>query len=638
MQPRAGATTPGDADLPAGSGAPADPGRAGARSFEIELPRWLSVPFLRRWALPSAALVLVAAQLLWKWSLFTRGYFWGDDFAFVARAAERGFGWDYLTAPWGPKLLPAGFALAWVVTHLDAYGWELASGALLALQAAASLAVYRLLRVLFGARPLILVPLALYLFTPLTLPGLLWWAAGLELVPLQLAICLALTSQVHYVRTRRIRHVVAVAGWFLLGLASFFLKAAVGIPLLLFLLTAAYFTAGPWWRGWWAALRGNLPIWGALAAVLAPAAVVYLSRADTGDQPVRLPPAGDTALFAGRLLGETFPTAAVGGPGTWFGGLVAPSWPVIALAWAVLALYAAATLALRARAARAWAILLAYLVLADLVPVLLGRGVFEAQALEPRYVADAAVVLALCAGLTTLPLPEEPRPYRALPPRGLAVPAVSAVLVCVFLVASYASGDAYAAQFAAQRARARGYVEAAGATLAKTPATADVYPQPLPADVLIYGFGEGNLSSHVLSPLAPEPLRDRMRHPRPAASPLVLAEDGRGLVPPRILGGYAVPERGARCFPRSAGTVTLPVRSNGDYAVGGFTYEADRPTSATVRLGEARAELSLGAGPAGAYFPVKGVGEAMTLTLADRSVKLCVTGVVLGTPVPGTTP
>ncbi|GLW95945.1 hypothetical protein [Microtetraspora sp. NBRC 16547] len=62
--------------------------------------------------------------------------------------------------------------------------------------------------------------------------------------------------------------------------------------------------------------------------------------------------------------------------------------------------------------------------------------------------------------------------------------------------------------------------------------------------MLIYGFGEANLSSHVLSPLAPEPLRDRMRHPRPDADPVVLAEDGRSLVPLRILGGYAVPDPG----------------------------------------------------------------------------------------------
>ncbi|WP_066932843.1 hypothetical protein [Microtetraspora fusca] len=468
----------------------------------------------------------------------------------MARAAERGLGWDYLTAPWGPKLLPAGFALAWVVTRIDAYGWELASGALLALQAAASLAMYRLLRVLFGARPLILVPLGLYLFTPLTLPGLLWWAAGLELVPLQLAICMALAAQVHYARTRRIRHVVAVAGWYLFGLASFFLKAAVGIPLLLFLLTSAYLAAGPWARGCWTALRRNLPVWGALAVVLAPAAVLYAVTADTGHQPVRLPGAGETALFAARLLGETFPTTALGGPDTWFGGLVAPSWWGIALAWAVLALYAAATLVLRARVARAWTTLLSYLVVADLLPVLLGRGAFEAQALEPRYVADAAVVFALCAGLTILPVGEETRPYRALPPRGLAVPAVSVVLVGVFLVASYASADAYTGQFAAQRARARGYVEAVRATLAAAPATADVYPQPLPEDVLIYGFGEGNLSSHLLSPLAPEPLRDRMRHPRPTAEPLVLAEDGRSLVRRASSAAMPRPSGGAGASPR----------------------------------------------------------------------------------------
>ncbi|GLW95944.1 hypothetical protein [Microtetraspora sp. NBRC 16547] len=84
--------------------------------------------------------------------------------------------------------------------------------------------------------------------------------------------------------------------------------------------------------------------------------------------------------------------------------------------------------------------------------------------------------------------------------------------------------------------------------------------------------------------------------------------------------------------------MTLPVRSNGDYAVGGFTYVAERATAVTARLGVARAELSLRAGQARVYFPATGTGAAMTLTLADPSLELFVTGVVLGIPVPNTTP
>ncbi|WP_066932840.1 hypothetical protein [Microtetraspora fusca] len=84
--------------------------------------------------------------------------------------------------------------------------------------------------------------------------------------------------------------------------------------------------------------------------------------------------------------------------------------------------------------------------------------------------------------------------------------------------------------------------------------------------------------------------------------------------------------------------MTLPVRSDGAYAVAGFTYVAERATAATARLGTARAELSLRAGQAGVYFPATGTGSAMTLTLADPSVDLCVTGVVLGIPAPNTTP
>jgi hypothetical protein len=55
----------------------------------------------------------------------------------------------------------------------------------------AGLAALRLLRALFGERPAILIPLAVFLFCPLTMPALGEWSSGLESVPLQLATFMA---------------------------------------------------------------------------------------------------------------------------------------------------------------------------------------------------------------------------------------------------------------------------------------------------------------------------------------------------------------------------------------------------------------------------------------------------------------
>ncbi|MBO3744970.1 hypothetical protein J5X84_02745 [Streptosporangiaceae bacterium NEAU-GS5] len=582
-----------------------------APGFEIRIPGWFRKDYVRL-----AAFALIAASLVWKGSLFARGYFFGDDFNFVARASEQGFGFDYLTSSYGPKLLPVGFAVAWVVTRLGVYDWTLAWAALLALQAATSFAVYRMLRTIFGARAGIVLPLAFYLFTPLTLPGLLWWAAGLESVPLQLAIALALTSHVLWVRTGRLPHAVAACCWLVLGFASYFLKAAVAIPLLALLVTLAYEGGRP-------ALRHAVPLWTAYAAVFIPCAVLYAARADTSDQPVVVPPLDDSLLFLGRLLGRTYPSVAVGGPGGWLGGLADPTALVQVVAVALLLGFALFTIVRRPGAWRAWAILVAYLVLVDYLPVLLGRGTFELQALEPRYLADAALATALCAAFATLTDTGERAAIGRLAP-------VVGLLTGAFLVASFLSGETYAGGFEAQRVKAETYMNTARATLAALPPTTDLYPQRLPTDVLVYaGVGEANLSTHILSPLAPPALRERMRHPRPSATPKMLDPQGR-LTGFHVCCGYIVPDQGTRCFPASGGAITIAFGSSGDPEVGGFHYLDGVAGTATVQVGDVAFDVPIGAGDGSAYFPLEEKGSALVVKPNPPLTQLCVNAAVLG--------
>src|SRR5260370_36509040 len=65
----------------------------------------------------------------------------------------------------------------------------------------------------------------------------------MESVPLQLAIFMALTSHVYYVRTGRTRHLVWAGVWVAFGLL-FFEKALV-LPLLLVAITAGFLVAPP---------------------------------------------------------------------------------------------------------------------------------------------------------------------------------------------------------------------------------------------------------------------------------------------------------------------------------------------------------------------------------------------------------
>ncbi len=145
------------------------------------------------------------------------------------------------------------------MARISLYSWGLASAVSVVMLAAAGLAALRLLRTLFGTRPAILLPLALYLLTPLTMPDLGWWTSAIESLPVQIATFAALNAQVHYVRTHRFRHAVAAAAWLLFGL--FFFEKALILPLLLLAVTSGFLTDGPWlraigrclvtyWRGW----------------------------------------------------------------------------------------------------------------------------------------------------------------------------------------------------------------------------------------------------------------------------------------------------------------------------------------------------------------------------------------------------
>ena len=117
----------------------------------------------------------------------------------------------------------------------------------------------RVLRTLFGDRPAILIPLAVYLFSPLALAAVDWWSVAAQTLPLEMSIFMAVDAHVRYVRSGRMRTAVAAAGWLLLGMATV-QKGAV-VPLLLFALTSAFFVEGRWiaavavaarryWRAW----------------------------------------------------------------------------------------------------------------------------------------------------------------------------------------------------------------------------------------------------------------------------------------------------------------------------------------------------------------------------------------------------
>ncbi len=218
------------------------------------------------------ALVLIAAQIGLNSYVLNRSFFQQDDLTIGGLAAQP-FSLHVLFHNYYGQLIPGVFALAWIPVHAGGYDWGLWAGSLVALQALTGLALLRALRTLCGDRMLLLIPLGLFLFTPIAMADLTWWAVGSQSVPIQLALAMAVDQHVRYVRSGRILNAVAAALWVLFGLAFF--EKAVAIPLLLFALTSAFLVPGGWPQAMLSTLRRHWVAWTLYGAVIIAEIVVY---------------------------------------------------------------------------------------------------------------------------------------------------------------------------------------------------------------------------------------------------------------------------------------------------------------------------------------------------------------------------
>ena len=227
------------------------------------------------------AAVMIVVQLAVRAWVGLQGYFLIDDYAFVARAGRYALtSPEYLFTYYAGHLMPGSMVWVWVASRIDAYNFGLVVATLVLAQLLASVLVLRMLRVLFGDRPLILVPLALYLFSPLTLPSFLWWSAAINALPLQIGLALAITAHVRYLQTGRRRH-IATATASIAGALLFFEKSVLIIPLLVGISWIWDTSSGPL-RSLARTLRTQWAAWLSYLALLSGYAAFYGSSGAVG--------------------------------------------------------------------------------------------------------------------------------------------------------------------------------------------------------------------------------------------------------------------------------------------------------------------------------------------------------------------
>jgi hypothetical protein len=588
----------------------------------------------------TAAGVLIGLSVLWRAWITTRGFLTTDDFPIIAQADAAGLRPGHLFGLYNNHLMPAGRLITLIAERLSGYEfWPYATLLLLG-QLAVGVALYRLLLLMLPAGWALLVPLGLFLFTPMTLEVSAWWAVGINLLPMQLAMILAVGAQVRYLRTGERRHLVtlalAVAGGLL-----FFEKALLIVPLVVLVTLCLYTPGGPV-RAMLATVRRWWPSWAVLAAVTAAYLAVYLPL--SANSMLRAPAsAGEVGTFVQQFYGVSLASWLVGGPWQWLdaadGAPVAASvQPARWVAWALAAALVAGTIWWRRGVAvRAWTLLALFSAVAAalIAATRLGSSLSGVAGLVPRYIGDVLVVAALSVGVAVCGLRRldgsaAPQPA-PVPAHRRPVLAGLAAGLLLFLASSVHSGTGFAADWRVKAGR--DYLRTAQAELAEAEPGTVFMDQPVPEAVIPDLSYPWNMQSKFFGPLADGPVFvtaarrlsvfDEFGHIRPAWVNGVRAEPG-----PLPGCGYRV--TGGR-------TARIPLQAPvADYwqalRIG---YLSDRDTTATIRVGDHPAvPFDVHRGLNAMFLLMLAEGGQVVLTVGDPAANLCTDEIQIGALVP----
>jgi hypothetical protein len=624
-----------------------------------------AIEWLRRNAVTLVGLALIGVSLWWKAAFLAHFYFRQDDFLYWDRAFASGFSWSYLMTAYGGHLLPGDFAIVWVLARISFYDWTLTSTVTVLLFAASGLAMLRLLRMLFGNRPAILIPLVVGLFTPLTLSALSFWAALLNSLPLQLAMFMAANAHVLYVRTGRFRHAAAAASWLAIGMAA--ADAGAAVPLLLFALTSAFLlpaagVAGSWRVTAVAALKKFWRAWVLYAALVVAYIVIFVIQLSGANQHPTKPGLFSGVLtYAWDLVGRSFIPAMFGGPLEWysignFAYALTPIWLIWAT-WAVAAVVIVASLWFRRHAWRAWAILAGWLLIADIIPVVIGRVSLIAPAflgLDLHYLADSVPVLVLCLSLAFWPVVGESKPYRARRPARVPRYAVVCALIGCFLAGSIWSAQTYIRDTSSSTERS--YIATASAAVRQVQPGTTVISQPVPSDIMDEPlFSSWGYTSAVIGPLVPHSQHLTWTLSPAGVIPRLMLFDSLGRLRTAVLEGPSsspptpaapvsrshsrLTSRHATCWP--VGTLNptrIPVEGSLYRWIWTALVDYSGPaTKLQLQFGGKPAVVAVPAGHHEIYMPATGSGSAVTVRALSPAPGACISRLTVGSLQPSRT-
>ena len=577
----------------------------------VQLEKPVSRTQWRPTALVLAAFVAGVVPFAFHAWAALHGNFAQDDFVMTHRAAVAGpFDLGYLFQDYHGHLTPGGFFLAAVMTWWAPLNFPLMVLPLLLMRAVATVLFWCLLVRCFGRRWAILVPFTVFTASTLLLVPTLWWAYGVQIVPVVLAAAGASYWHVRYLRDGG-RWWIGTFAWTFFGLA-FYEKAAV-LPLLLAGLTVLL---GQSFRDRWRYWAGHAVL---LAAFVGGYLALTSSQVTAGSTPLT---AGTVADLTGRMLGDTLLPGLAGGP--WSGPGPGATWApspfavVVVLFAAALALLVAGVRTGGRRAGAAWA-LFGILFVVDvglLASTRLGE-VGPAAGDDPRYLAELAFAAALCGAFAFLP------PGRIAPSGGKRERPI-ALTACLLLLVSSAVGFSRLAP-ALRFEHSGQYVAHVRAAVAEDPDLV-FYDTFVPSDVVHEWFGDDSRASRVVG-LVPgthfDQPTNRMHLLDATGTPHVITgvdAVSRGVVGPVPNCGYTVGET----------LVSVPLDAP---VLGRHLLKIDYFTSDGGEGLVDRTPVWFQAGLHSLYLPVDGLFDHIGVRLSSPGAPVCVAKVEIGKPV-----
>ncbi len=585
----------------------------------------------RRWSEASpyvkVAVVMIAAQTALRVWQVVPGSYWMDDFAYLWLARERGFTADLLLEDYNSHLMPAGFALNWVMASFPG-SYLPAALTIVVLQLATSIMMFLLLRRAFGDSMGVIVGLAIYLFNPLMIASVTWWAAATQMLPLQLFMATTAYCHLRYSEGHQTRWLVSALGSLVLGLA--FWEKGVLIPWFVGMVAILVIRRGPGQT--LRDLTRSWPAWAGYLIITAAYSATYLALADVGGAAVQS--FGLAVRFARIQLVDLLLPSFFGGP--WrTPGFDGTTWPVNTVATRLLLLQVVALLAFVGwrlhgrRSLLAWGAVFGY-VAVTMGITLRGRGYWgDAVALDPRYASDIIpIVCVAVAYLLTFEATGRSRMLSWVRSHQLGVGVVtSLVLFNSSMVSAGSMVDLY------HRDHVEQFVTNARAELARNPNLV-LFDGFLPSHVMIPWFAQKY--RHVSSALDAYDIHPRYNLP---TEDLRMLDDFGIARPVDLVFGSDVPLPGdnACALALSKGeAAALPLTKQlhdgtwwvrVDYFTVGRGELEITTAGGTVRAG-------LGYGPHHLYAMVQGPISTLTLKFVQGRGVVCFSDVEVGFPTP----